>query len=180
MYSSTHPIKVYAFCPKCGSAKLNVTSERSFKCPDCDFVWYVNSSAAVAAIIFNQEGKMLFTRRAVDPDKGKLDLPGGFVDPMETAEDAIRREIYEELGAKIKSLKYHCSFPNEYLFSGLSVFTIDLAFFVELENYDRLNPMDDISGIEFYSPEEVDMENELPSVSMKNIVNEVIKLRKND
>ena len=111
---------------------------------------------------------MLFTRRALDPDKGMLDLPGGFVDPMESAEQAAKREIKEELGAEVLSLEYFCSFPNEYKYSGLSIFTTDLAFWAEIDDQAQLTPMDDISAIEFIDPEELKME-ELPSISMKTL-----------
>ena len=90
-----------------------------------------NAAAAVAAIIFNDEGKLLFTRRAIQPYKGMLDLLGGFVDHMETAENALCRELNEELGITATELEYFCSSPNEYPFSGLSVFTLDLVFKVK-------------------------------------------------
>ena len=179
MYSDTHPSRAFKFCPKCGSAEFKVTGPRSFLCDNCRFEFYVNSAAAVAALIFNAEGKMLFTRRAIDPDKGALDLPGGFVDPMESAEQAVKRELKEELGANVLSIKYFCSFPNEYKYSGLSVFTTDLAFLTEIDNIAEIIPMDDISAIEYIDPEELDMD-ALPSISMKNIVREVIQFRKND
>lgn len=177
MFSETHPSNVFRFCPRCGSSAFSVTGTRSFRCEQCHFELYTNSAAAVAIILFNSEGKMLFSRRAIDPDKGKLDLPGGFVDPMESAEEAARREIKEELGVEVLSLRYFCSFPNEYKYSGLSVFTTDLAFFAEIDPSAEINPMDDIASVEFYFPEEVDMD-ELPSMSMKNIVNHLIQYRK--
>ncbi len=177
MFSETHPTKVFHFCPRCGSANFPATSTRSFRCKQCNFELYINSAAAVAVILFNDEGKMLFSRRAIEPHRGKLDLPGGFVDPMESAEDAVRREIKEELGVEVSSMRYFCSFPNEYKYSGLSVFTTDLAFFAEIDPEAELTPMDDISSVEYYYPEEVDM-NELPAPSMKNIVNQIIQYRK--
>lgn len=179
MYSETHPTRVFKFCPRCGSHEFKVTGSRSFRCSNCDFEFYINSAAAVAALIFNEEGKMLFSRRAVDPDKGMLDLPGGFVDPMESAEQAVKREIKEELGVDVTAIKYFCSFPNEYKYSGLSVFTTDLAFLIQIDTGKRITPMDDISSVEYYYPEEVDL-NELPSISMKNIVSAYIEFRKNE
>lgn len=179
MYSETHPSRVFKYCPRCGSHEFKVTGSRSFRCSNCNFEFYINSAAAVAALIFNEEGKMLFSRRAIDPDKGMLDLPGGFVDPMESAEQAIKREIKEELGVDVISLKYFGSFPNEYKYSGLSIFTTDLTFLIKIDNWGEITPMDDISSVEFYYPEEVDM-NELPSVSMKNIISAYLEFRKND
>jgi mutator protein MutT len=141
---------------------------------DCYFNYYVNSSAAVAILLFNEKGELLLTRRAVEPHLGMLDLPGGFIDPMETGEEAAVREIKEELGIEIHSLQYFCSFPNEYVFSGYSVFTLDLAFLAKTENLDRMTAMDDISSFEFYKPSDVNMM-ELPSMSMKNILKELIR-----
>lgn len=177
MYSETHPTRVFKFCPRCGSNEFNVSGSRSFRCNNCNFELYINSVAAVVALIFNKDGKLLFTRRAVDPDKGMLDLPGGFVDPMESAEQAVKREIKEELGVDVVSLKYFGSFSNEYKYSGLSIFTTDLTFLIQIDNFESITPLDDISSIEFYYPDEVDM-NQLPFISMKKIVSAYIEFQK--
>ena len=174
MYSSTHPINVLKFCPRCGSAHFPTTGSRSFKCEDCSFNYYVNSSAAVAILLFNEKGELLLTRRAVEPHQGKLDLPGGFVDPMESAEQAAVREIQEELGIFVHTLKYFGTFPNEYIFSGYSVFTLDLAFLAKTESLYEMTAMDDVASFEFHKPQDVDLE-ELPSISMKKIIKELNK-----
>jgi len=173
MYSNTHPINVLKFCPRCGSAHFPATGSRSFKCTDCSFNYYANSSAAVAVLLFNEKGELLLTRRAIEPHLGKLDLPGGFIDPMESGEQAAHREIQEELGISVHSLKYLGSFPNEYIFSGYSVFTLDLAFFAKTESLNEMTAMDDVASFEFYKPQDVDLE-EIPSISMKNIIKELI------
>ena len=174
MYSNTHPVNVLKFCPRCGSAHFPATGSRSFQCTDCSFNYYVNAAAAVAILLFNEKGELLFTRRAIEPHRGKLDLPGGFIDPMETGEQAAIREIQEELGIEIHSLKYLCSYPNEYVFSEYSVFTLDLAFLAKTDSLDRMTAMDDISSFEFYNLHDVDLD-ELPSISMKNIIKELIQ-----
>lgn len=174
MYSNTHPVNVIKFCPRCGSAKFPATGSRSFKCEACSFNYYINSSAAVAVLLFNGNGELLFTRRAIEPHFGKLDLPGGFTDPMETAEQAAIREIQEELGIHVHSLRYFCSYPNEYIFSGYSVYTLDLAFLAKTESFGEMVAMDDISSFEFICPKDIDLE-ELPSISMKNIIKELIE-----
>lgn len=128
----------------------------------------------MAVLLFNEKGELLFTRRAIEPHFGKLDLPGGFIDPMETGEQAAIREIQEELGIEIHSLQYFCSYPNEYIFSGYSVFTLDLAFLAKTESLHKMVAMDDISSFEFIKPQDVDLD-ELPSISMKNILKELIQ-----
>ena len=174
MNSPTLPENVLKYCPRCGSGHFPATSSRSFKCEDCSFNYFVNSSAAVAVLLFNEKGELLFTRRAIEPHFGKLDLPGGFIDPMETAEQAASREIQEELGIQVHSLKYFCSYPNEYIFSGYSVFTLDLAFLAKAENLEGMIAMDDVSSFEFCKPQDVNM-GELPSISIKNIIKELIQ-----
>ncbi len=169
MNSNTRPVEVFNFCPRCGSKSFETTGERSKTCMECGFQYYFNTSAAVAGLIFNKKGELLFTRRAIEPHFGMLDLPGGFIEPMEIAEDALAREIKEELGVGIKSLSYYCSFPNEYPFGGLSVFTLDLIYKVELESLNRLKAMDDISGFEFHDLRQLDLE-ELPAYSMQQVV----------
>jgi len=174
MYSNTHPISVLKFCPRCGSAHFTATGDRSFICEGCSFNYYVNASAAVAVLLFNEKGELLVARRAIEPYLGQLDLPGGFIEPMETGEQAAVREIREELGIEIHSLKYFCSYPNEYVFSEFSVFTLDLAFLAKTESLHKMIAMDDISSFEFVKPQYVDQK-ELPSLSMKNILNELIQ-----
>lgn len=177
MYSKTHPVNVLRFCPRCGSAHFRsreLGSSRSFKCDDCSFNYFVNSSAAVAVLLFNDKGELLLTRRAIEPHFGKLDLPGGFIDPMETGEQAAIREIQEELGIPIHSLRYFCSYPNEYIFSGYSVYTLDLAFLAKTESMNQMIAMDDISSFEFHKLQNIDLE-EVPSISMKNIIKELIQ-----
>jgi ADP-ribose pyrophosphatase YjhB (NUDIX family) len=111
----------------------------------------------------------MLTRRAINPHIGKLDLPGGFVEWNESAEEAIGRELEEELGAEIQDIEYIGSFPNQYEFSGLVVHTLDATFKIKLKRLDNLIPRDDISAIEFYKPEEIDLE-EIPFQSIKNTI----------
>jgi len=168
----THPVKIFRFCPRCGSSRFPAASERSFRCETCDFIYYINSSAAVAALIFNEKGKLLLTRRAFDPDKGKLDLPGGFIDPGECAEEALERELLEELGIRVKSMKYLTSRANEYLFSGITVFTTDFAYRVEPLSLKDLKAGDDITGFEWVDPCRVDPA-EIPAASIRFFVKEI-------
>jgi len=165
----TNPLKVLKFCPKCSSAKFKESGERSLKCEACGFHFFINSAAAVAALVDDGKGKLMLVTRGIEPNYGKLDLPGGFVDPGEMAENAVQRELFEELGMKIKSLSYIGSAPNEYIFSEYSVFTTDLAFKVIPETISGLKPMDDILDYKFYSEEEINYD-DIPAPSIKQFV----------
>lgn len=171
---NTHPKNVIKFCPKCGSGDFLISGSRSFKCKSCSFHLFFNSSAAVAALVTDNDRKLMLVTRGIEPDYGKLDLPGGFVDPGETVENAVTRELFEELGMKVKSIKYIGSAPNEYIFSGFSVFTIDLVFEVTPESISGLKPMDDILGYKFYSEEEINYD-DIPAPSIKKFVIDFFK-----
>ena len=167
---TTQPKDVIKYCPRCGCDRF-ITSDngRSFNCAECSFNFYLNNSAAVACLIFDKKGRLLLVRRAIEPSIGMLDLPGGFIEPMERAEEAVVREIREELNVSVVKMEYLTSFPNEYIFSEFSVFTIDLAFICEIDRFEGIVPKDDVAGIEFVKPEEVQKE-ELCSESMKKII----------
>jgi len=165
----TKPENVIKFCPKCGSKKFNFEGERSFLCEDCGFHYFINSSAAVAALIQNDEGELMLTVRAFNPNKGMLDLPGGFVDPMESAENALRREIKEELNMEVTEMKYLTSFPNEYIFSGFSVFTTDMAFVCKVKGWENMHIQDDITDVVFVNQHNLDWD-QVSAPSIKSII----------
>src|SRR5690606_14198320 len=112
--------------------------------------------------------------RGVEPHYGELDLPGGFIDPGETAEDAVARELAEEVGLKVKEAQYMASAPNEYVFKGYSVFTLDLGFRVIAESVSGLKAMDDILDYRSYSSEDIDFE-QVPAPSIRKFVNQFFK-----
>lgn len=170
----THPLEVLKFCPKCGSPHFDISGDRSLKCSDCGFHFFVNASAAVAALVTDGKNRLMLVTRGIEPHYGKLDLPGGFVDHNESVETAVKRELFEELGMKVKSVEYISSAPNEYIFSGFSVFTIDMAFEVIPESIDNLKPMDDILEYRFYTENEFNYD-DIPAPSINLFVKEFFK-----
>ncbi len=147
--NSHYPQNVFKYCPRCGSSNFVANGEKANKCVDCGFVFYFNAATAVAVIIRDSENRVLLTKRAFDPGKGTFDLPGGFVDPLESAEHAVDREIQEELSLKITSKIYRGSFPNRYLYGGIVYFTCDLVFECTVETLEGITAADDVAGYEF-------------------------------
>ena len=170
----TNPIEVLKYCPKCGSKSFKKEGDRSLKCSDCGFHFFINSAAAVAALVVNDKGKLMLVTRGVEPNYGKLDLPGGFIDPGESAEKAIKRELMEELGLKVKTLKYIGSAPNEYIFSDFTVYTLDIAFLVKPETTVDLHAMDDIIDFKFYAESEINYD-DIPAPSIKKFVKDFFR-----
>ncbi len=165
----TKPADTIRFCPKCGSSHFNYDGVKSFKCRECGFHFFINSACAVAAVIVDDKDRILLTRRAFEPHAGMLDLPGGFVDPMESAEESLIREIKEELNLEITDMKFIASFPNEYVYSGYTVYTTDLGFACKVKTLDNMHAQDDISGFEFIPYDQVNYD-EISSDSIRNIV----------
>ena len=128
----SHPLEKFRFCPVCGSSRFVVNNFKSRRCEDCGFVYYANICAATAAFIVDDRDRLLVVRRAKDPAKGTLDLPGGFCDMQETVEEGMRREILEETGLEVGEMQYLFSSPNVYMYSGLGVHTVDMDFLVRV------------------------------------------------
>lgn len=153
-----HPLNLFHFCPKCGSSQFIVHNEKSKKCQNCGFVYYFNISAATVAFILNDRGELLVSKRAKEPAKGTLDLPGGFVDMYETAEEGVVREVKEETGLDVKEAVYQFSLPNLYMYSGFEVQTVDMFFLCRVEDTSHLIAMDDVSELYFIPLDEINPE----------------------
>ena len=164
---------MFTFCPACTSEKIGFIDGKSFRCPDCGFVYYHNIAAATGCIISVPEPlgeRLLFLVRGDEPAKGKLDLPGGFVNPGEGAFEGLYRELREEIGwaphvppgvplAEIFTL--FASFPNVYPYKGIDYNTCDLFFCLRapgLCEQDLRLDRDEVTGVRFVRPQDIDFE----------------------
>ena len=158
-----HPLAQFKYCPECGSSRFKEHNGKSKKCEDCGFVYYFNSSAATVAFIMNARGELLVCRRAKEPAKGTLDLPGGFIDLHETGEEGVAREVKEETGLSVTEAVYQFSLPNTYMYSGFLVHTLDLFFVCKVADDSRIAAMDDVADtfwlpMDRINPEEFGLE----------------------
>ena len=96
----------YEFCPRCGGPLgLRAVKEgepERLVCEECGFVFY-QGPKLVAAVIFELDGGILLTQRAIEPGYGKWTFPGGFVERGERAEAAAEREAREEAGMVVEA-----------------------------------------------------------------------------
>lgn len=92
------------FCPLCaaplGRQPVPPDQREQAVCSHCGFVFYLNPKV-VAGTIPEQDGRILLTRRAINPGRGLWTFPGGFVDFGETVTDAALRETFEETGLNV-------------------------------------------------------------------------------
>lgn len=91
------------FCPRCGTPVLH--EERFGKihpvCPQCEWIYFEDPKVA-AAVLVEQNGRILLVRRVNEPYRGLWTLPAGFVDAGEEPARAAKRECLEETGLSVR------------------------------------------------------------------------------
>jgi ADP-ribose pyrophosphatase YjhB (NUDIX family) len=167
---------MFTFCPSCASKKIRFSGSNVFRCPDCGFVYYHNTAAATGCIITVPENiddsgflseRLLFLVRNREPAKGKMDLPGGFVDPGEGILDGLYRELREEIGwsppipdgAPLTDVfTLFASFSNVYPYKNISYNTCDVYFYLRapgLREQDLHLEKSEIAAVHFLKPDEI-------------------------
>lgn len=149
------PLQSFRYCPRCGEADPVIDSPRSIRCPACEFRYFVNSAATVCGFVFCGD-QLILTQRAKDPQKGFYDFPGGFMEWGESAEQALHREIAEELGIQIHSLAYVCSNANDYPYADVLYKLADFYFLCRTDDISNLQPQDDVASVLLVDPYAVD------------------------
>jgi NADH pyrophosphatase NudC (nudix superfamily) len=142
-------------CPRCAAPSLSWQSSKNFRCSACGFTLFLNVAAAVG-VIMECRGKLLFGVRRNDPCKGMLDLPGGFVDADETAEECARREVLEETGIRLPAAEYFISLPNSYHYRDITYSTLDLVFIAHFEEPPPMQAADDLVDLLWMTKEEIE------------------------
>jgi 8-oxo-dGTP diphosphatase len=91
------------FCQVCGTQleRREVFGRLRPICPSCGWVYFMDPKVA-AAVLVEQDGRVLLVRRMNVPERGKWTLPAGFVDADEDPEQAAVRECLEETGLHVR------------------------------------------------------------------------------
>ncbi len=149
----------FRFCPSCGTGGGNWLGGHEYRCPACGFRFFQNVATACGVLI-EHRGRFLFLERAKEPSKGLWGLAGGFVDPGESVDQALVREIEEEIAGAVGPLKFLGSFPNQYRFGGVTYPTCDLYFRASLAGDPgalRADPSE-VAALRWLEPDEVDLD----------------------
>jgi NAD+ diphosphatase len=99
----------HQFCGACGAATVARTSERSRECPACGLVAYPRLAPAVMALV--RRGRELLLARSPRFARGVYSALAGFVEPGETLEQCLEREVHEEVGIRVCKVRYFASQP---------------------------------------------------------------------
>jgi len=99
--------RAHRFCGVCGTPTEAVEHERARRCPACGHSAYPRLSPAMMALVW-REGEVLLAR-SPHYAKGMYSALAGFVEPGESIEDCVEREVAEEVGVRVADLAYYGS-----------------------------------------------------------------------
>ena|SRR3989344_4789945 len=135
---------------------------------NCEICAFRNPRATVTAVISNGD-KFLLAKRTEEPFKGWWDMIGGYMSEDETPEEALKREIKEELGVEC-SAKFMHFFPGYAEWKGSEHPILSMAFLVDLD-FDKVKVNEEIAELKWFHI------NELPEIAFdsNNKIMEYIK-----
>lgn len=138
--------KDHQYCGRCGTHTETSEYEMAKVCPNCGFRSYVRLSPAVITAII-KDGKLLMAKHGYRG--GMYGLIAGFVEPGETLEEAVRREIMEEVSLKVKNIEYFSSqswpFPHSLM----------IAYTAEYKSGEINVDGKEITEASWFSPDEI-------------------------
>jgi ADP-ribose pyrophosphatase YjhB (NUDIX family) len=136
----------WKWCPRCRAALEQGPGQVS--CPSCGSVYYANSAPAVEGMLV-RDGKVLLSKRAIEPRRGCWDLPGGFLEEGEDPLDGLAREFREETGLVVRPLEWlgtHLEPYNNYYVFGLTWL---------VEGDGDPHAADDVEELAWFGPDEL-------------------------
>ena len=137
----------HRFCGKCGAKTQLDEKDMMMKCPSCGQNHYPRIAPAIIVAI--RKGDELLMAKHSYHDNIRYALIAGFVEPGESIEEAVHREVLEEVGVKIKNLKYQRSqswpFPNSLM----------LAFTADYDSGDIKVDGDEIVKAKWFKKDEI-------------------------
>lgn len=120
------------YCGTCGTELVHDGKERMMRCPKCNAMHYPKISPAVIVGVIDREQERILMTKYAGRDYKKYALIAGFAEIGETAEDTVRREVMEEVGIKVKNIRYYKSQPWSF------TDTLLLGFYCELDGDEQI------------------------------------------
>ena len=117
--------RTHRYCGRCGTPTHDKKGERAKECPACGYVAYPRVSPAMMALV--TRGRELLLARSHRFPHGMYSALAGFVEPGETIEDCVRREVKEEVGVEVGTLTYFASQSWAFPHSLMIAYTAEYA-----------------------------------------------------
>ena len=144
----------FRFCPNCGAELDAAANDSGAHCPNCDKTWYHNA-APTAGVVIVRDGKALVTKRARDPERGRYDIPGGFLDPDEDPITGLHREVDEELGMTIEVTYDDLIQATPHKYGTDGDWTLAIGFIARTSSGEPV-PADDVAEVRWVSLDDLD------------------------
>ena len=121
--------RTHRFCGRCGAGMVNQTAERAKSCPVCGLTNYPRLAPAIIVRVQRQSdaGPEILLARARRFPTSMFSVLAGFVEPGETLEECVQREILEEVGIAVTNITYFGSQPWPFPHSLMIAFTAEHA-----------------------------------------------------
>ena len=102
--------RTHRFCGRCATPTEQAPGERAMRCPSCGLLSFPRLAPAVITLVTREDGRALLARNASWP-MPMFSCLAGFVEPGETLEEAVAREVHEEVGVSVGRITYRGSQP---------------------------------------------------------------------
>jgi NAD+ diphosphatase len=102
--------RTHRYCGRCGTGTELATGERAMRCPACGLLAFPRLAPAIITLVERDDGHALLARGKAFPIPMYSCL-AGFVEPGETLEQAVHREVGEEVGVTLGDVRYWGSQP---------------------------------------------------------------------
>ncbi|MCC7261054.1 MAG: NAD(+) diphosphatase [Candidatus Latescibacteria bacterium] len=117
--------RTHQFCGQCGTATVSRPTERAKECPACGLLNFPRVSPAIIVLI--ERGRQFLLARNHRFPAGRYSIIAGFVEPGETLEEAVAREVREEVSIEVSDIRYFASQPWPFPHSLMVGFTAQYA-----------------------------------------------------
>lgn len=148
----------WRWCPRCRGELRG--DESRVECEACGFVAYASSKPTASGLVEDGDGRLLLARRAIEPFKGRWDLPGGFVEEGEHPLDAMRRELHEETGLQVEPLDFLGVWMDTYGGDSTAEATLNLYWTARALSGEP-RPADDVDDLRWFDRDELPSPDEL-------------------
>ncbi len=168
----------WKWCPLCRAGLVLSLPEGDDKerlcCKSCGLIIYDNPAPCACAIVL-KSGKVMLTRRAVEPSRGLWDLPGGYIEVGESPEETLARELLEETGLEIAITGLLGFFIDTYGDGGTD--TLNITYECEVISGSEA-PGSDVEEIRWFDPDNLPADEELAFRNTKEALRAWIAKRK--
>lgn len=150
----------WGHCPRCGAEIEPLDDGARVECANCGFKHYASSKPTASGLVIDDEGRILLARRAIEPDKGKWDLPGGFLQEAEDPRDALVRELEEETSMRVEPVEFFDVVIDRYGEDDDAQYTLNLYWLCRVLEGEP-TPADDVAELRWFDADELPPPDEL-------------------